>query len=147
MMLRTIALALAGTLTLAQAAHAETAAETAMGWGLVGTWATDCRLPPSESNGYQSYSAASGGRLAHERDFGYRRDAGEILRAALAVGGIDLTIYFPAAAQTRQVTLGKSPDGRMRVLADSFVNTNEYAIRDGKFAGTGANTPWQMRCR
>jgi hypothetical protein len=144
---RKIAAALALTLALAASARAETAGETAAAWGLVGTWAADCRLPPSEGNSYLTYALASGGRMAHERDVGFRRDVAEVVRAALAVGGIDLVVYFPAAAQTRQLTIAKSPDGRLRVLADTFVNTNEYAIRDGKIADTGVDTPWQSRCR
>src|SRR5262245_17363457 len=72
---------LAAILSLAHIAHAESVAETAAAWGLMGTWATDCRLPPSEGNSYLSYAVASGGRLAHERDVGFRRDVAEVLRA------------------------------------------------------------------
>ena len=138
---------MAGALILAPIAHAETVAETAAAWGLMGTWAADCRLPPSEINGYLSYAAAPGGRLAHERDFGLRRDVADVLRATLAVGGIELVVYFPAAAQTRQIIIAKSPDGRLRVVSDAFPSTNEYAVRDGKLAASGTDTPWQARCR
>jgi hypothetical protein len=138
---------LASALALASMAHAENPAETAAAWGLMGTWAADCRLPPSENNTYLSYVAASGGRLTHERDAGIRRDVADVVRTTLAVGGIDLVVYFPAAAQTRQLTIAKSPDGRLRVLADAFVNTNEFAVRDGKVGGTGEDTPWQSKCR
>jgi hypothetical protein len=142
-----LGLLFAGVLALPTVTLAETVADTAADWGLVGVWALDCRLPPSQGNAYQAYVVASGGRLVHERDFGLRQDAGDVLRATLAVGGIDLLVYFPASAQTRLITLAKSPDGRLRILSDSFTSTNEYAVRDGKFAGTGIDTPWQMRCR
>ena len=39
------------------AARAETPAETAAAFGLLGTWAVDCRLPPSLGNGYLTYAA------------------------------------------------------------------------------------------
>jgi hypothetical protein len=142
-----LALLLAGAIALPAVAHAETMAETAADWGLVGVWAWDCGLPPSDFNTYQTYIVAPGGALVHERDFGFRRDTGEVVRAALAVGGIDLTVYFPVSGRTRQITLARSPDGRLRTLSDSFISTNEYAIRDGKFAASGVDTPWQMRCR
>lgn len=138
---------LAAMVALGPAAHAETAAETAAAWGLLGTWSLDCRLPPSEGNSYMSYVVMPGGRLAHERDFGGRRDANEVLRAMLGVGGIDLTVYFPASAQTRQITLARSPDGRVRAIADSLLSSNEFAIWDGRFIATGTETPWQVRCR
>lgn len=142
-----LGLLFAGALALTQPAHAETAVETAAAWGLLGTWSLDCRLPPSEGNGYVSFMAMPGGRLMHERDFGGRRDANDVLRVTLGVGGIDLTIYFPASAQTRLITVARTPDGRLRTMSESLPNSNEFAIWDGKFAATGIETPWQMRCR
>jgi hypothetical protein len=128
-------------------ARAETPAETAAAFGLLGTWAVDCRLPPSLANGYMTYVAAPGGNVAHDRDFGSQRNVGEIVRASLTAGGIDLVVFFPVTAQSRQITLAKSADGRMRTIADSFINSNEYAVRDGKLLATGVDMPWQMRCR
>lgn len=138
---------LAAAILLPAAARAESAAQAAAAWGLVGTWAFDCRLPPSEGNGYLTYQVTPAGGLAHERDFGRRRDANEVLRAAEAVGGLELTVYFPASAQTRQMVLAKTADGRVRLVSETFASTGEAAVRDGKVAATGADTPWQMRCR
>ena len=69
------------------------------------------------------------------------------MRASLTAGGIDLVVFFPVSAQSRQITIAKAADGRMRTIADSFINANEYAIRDGRLLATGAEMPWQMRCR
>jgi len=129
------------------AARAETPAETAAAFGLLGTWAVDCALPPSLANGYLSYVATPGGNIAHDRDFGSQRNTGEIVRAALTAGGIDLVVFFPASAQSRQITLAKTADGRLRIITDAFITTKEYAIRDGKLLSTGTDMPWQMRCR
>ena len=137
------------TLALGYAAvtRAETPAETAAAFGLLGTWAVDCRLPPSLANAYLTYAATPGGNIAHDRDFGSQRNIGEVVRASLTAGGIDLVVFFPVSAQSRQITIGKSGDGRMRTVADSFINSREYAIRDGKLLATGTEVPWQMRCR
>jgi hypothetical protein len=51
------------------------------------------------------------------------------------------------SAQSRQITIARAADGRLRTIADSFINSNEYAIRDGKLLATGTEMPWQMRCR
>ena len=142
-----LAVLLAAAMALPTSARAETAAEAAAAWGLVGTWAFDCRLPPSEGNGYLTYQVTPAGGLAHERDFGRRRDANEVLRAAESVGGLELTVYFPAAAQTRQLVLARSADGRMRLVSETLASTGEVAVRDGKIASTGTDTPWQVRCR
>jgi hypothetical protein len=128
-------------------ARAETPAETAAAFGLLGTWAVDCRLPPSAANGYLTYAATPGGNIAHDRDFGSQRNIGEVVRASLTAGGIDLVVFFPVSAQSRQITIARAADGRLRTIADSFINSNEYAIRDGKLLATGTEMPWQMRCR
>ena len=93
-------------------ARAETPAETAAAFGLLGTWAVDCRLPPSLGNGYLTYAAAPGGNIAHDRDFGSQRNVGEVVRASLTAGGIDLVVFFPVSAQSRQITIAKAADGR-----------------------------------
>jgi hypothetical protein len=134
-------------LTQATAARAETPAETAAAFGLLGTWAVDCRLPPSLANAYLTFAATPGGNIAHDRDFGSQRNIGEVVRASLTAGGIDLVVFFPVSAQSRQITITKAGDGRMRTIADSFINSNEYAVRDGKLLATGTEMPWQMRCR
>jgi len=140
-------LALVGLLMSLGPARAETPAETAAAFGLLGTWAVDCRLPPSLANGYLTYAATPGGNIAHDRDFGSQRNVGEVVRASLTAGGIDLVVFFPVSAQSRQITITKAADGRMRTIADSFINANEYAVRDGVLLATGTQMPWQMRCR
>jgi hypothetical protein len=140
------ALAFASLLMGLGQARAETPAETAAAFGLLGTWAVDCRLPPSLANGYLTYAATPGGNIAHDRDFGSQRNVGEVVRASLTAGGIDLVVFFPVPAQSRQITITKA-DGRMRTIADSFINANEYAVRDGVLLATGTQMPWQMRCR
>lgn len=142
-----LAALLAVTLLLPPSARAETAAQAASAWGLVGTWTFDCRLPPSEGNAYLTYQVTPAGGLAHERDFGRHRDSNEVLRAAETVGGLELTVYFPASAQTRQIVLARAPDGRVRLVSETLASTGEVAVRDGKDASTGVDTPWQMRCR
>src|SRR5262245_11624773 len=140
-------LVLVGLALLSGPGRAETPAETAAAFGLLGTWAVDCRFPPSVGNGYMTWVAAPGGNIAHDRDFGSQRNVGEVMRASLTAGGIDLVVFFPATAQSRPSTIDRAPDGRLRPLADSFINSNEYAVRDGKLLATGADMPWQMRCR
>jgi hypothetical protein len=58
-----------------------------------------------------------------------------------------LSWFFPAAAQSRQITIAKTADGRLRTIADGFISSNAYAIRDGRLLATGADMPWQMRCQ
>jgi hypothetical protein len=143
-------LVLAGTLALpigVPAARAERPAETAAAFGLLGTWAVDCALPPSFANTYLTYSAAPGGNIAHHRDFGVQRSIAEIQHASLTAGGIELVAYFPALAQSRQMTIARSADDRIRTISDGFITTNEFTVRDGILLATGTAAPWHVRCR
>src|SRR4030095_14340935 len=54
------ALAFASLLMGLGQARAETPAETAAAFGLLGTWAVDCRMPPSVANGYLTYARTPG---------------------------------------------------------------------------------------
>jgi hypothetical protein len=66
-----LALALVFSLALARDASAETVAQTASKWGLIGTWALDCSLPPDRGKGaLLAYEVAPGGRVVHRRNFG-----------------------------------------------------------------------------
>src|SRR5262249_32466516 len=109
---------------------------------------------PSLANGYLSYVATPGGNIAHDRDFGSQRNTGEVVRAALTAGGIDLVVFFPASAQSRQITLAKTADGRLRIITDALITTNESPLPTTKASAAGAGRrlsagpdwPGQMRC-
>ena len=57
-------------------ASADSAAETASRWGLIGRWSLDCSLPPDHDRGaVLAYEIADDGRLVYLRDFGDRPTA------------------------------------------------------------------------
>jgi len=117
-------------------------------WGLLGTWSLDCTKAASNANGYLSYVVKDRGRVAHERNFGDRRDSNEVLQATLAPdGSIALTVHFKELSQTRKWIIVRGSDGRVRTISNNLVNTNEYTIKDGKFTANGNPTSWQARCR
>jgi len=70
------ALAIPFLLTLTLNASAETVAETARAWGLIGAWSLDCSVAPDRGQGaVLAYEIASGDRVVHRRDFGDASDA------------------------------------------------------------------------
>lgn len=144
---RFIAVCILGSLTSANGASAQTVAEVASGWGLPGTWQTDCKAPVSRSNVSSTY-AVRGGKLFVDRAFGDGTDSSAITAAAVkADGALDIVIIFTSTSQTRQLAHIKGSDGRMRAIYNRNVDTNEYSVKDGKFTGNGSATPWQTRCR
>jgi hypothetical protein len=145
---RTLVLLFVALLSSADAAMAQTPADTLRRWGLLGTWAIDCSKPASGSNGYLVYVADSGGKVSHNREFGDRRDTNTVEKARTGRGGaLELTVNFPGLSQSRKFTLMMGADGRIRAMANSKADGTEPTIKDGKFTANGQDTPWQTRCR
>jgi hypothetical protein len=146
--LRSLILVLAGLVALPGPGVAQSTAEIASRWGLIGTWALDCSQPASGSNGYLTYVVRRAGQVSHERDFGDRQDVNEVKQLSVGFGGaLELVIDFPALKHARKFTLLMGPDGRIKAMANSRADGTEPTIRDGKFTGNGGETPWQVRCR
>jgi hypothetical protein len=145
--IRLFGLVLLAVVATSEASLAQTVAEAASKWGLVGTWRLDCSKPVSGSDGALQY-VVRGGKLFHDREFGDRRDSNPVTVATVkADGSIEIIINFVSLSQTRQFSLVKGSDGRMRAVSNRDVNTNVYSIKRGKFTGNGNITPWQTRCR
>jgi len=128
-------------------AIAGSAAQAASEWGLLGTWALDCSLPPDRDRGARlSYRIAEDGRLILARDFGNASDTNEISDAQIeADGSLRLTVEFPAIHQTRIYRLAKDGDGNIRAISNRD-SKGRYSIRNGRFSATGQPTPKQARC-
>jgi hypothetical protein len=136
------------SLALAPDASAETAAETARKWGLIGPWALDCSLPPDRNKGtLLAYEITSNGKLVHRRNFGDTSDESPVLSAELSDNGmLNLRVLFPSLKQTREYGLMKQPDGTLRAIYNRN-QKEEYTIRDGKFTDNGNPTPLQHKCK
>jgi hypothetical protein len=147
--IRLLALSILAVLATTEASLAQTVAETASKWGLVGTWRLDCSTPASRSNGDLQY-VVRGGKLFHDREFGDARDSNVVVSATRKTNGsLEIAVNFVSFSppQTRQFAFVKGSDGRIRAVSNRNVDTNEYSIKDGKFSANGNDTPWQTRCR
>ena len=64
-------------------AAAETIAETATKWGLIGAWSLDCALPKDRGKGtLLIYEATPDGGVSHVRDFGDAKQKTRCFRPA-----------------------------------------------------------------
>ncbi len=140
-------LAVLFSLTLTLGVSAETVAQTARKWGLIGPWSLDCSLPPDRNKGtVLAYVIASGGRVLHRRNFGDSRDESEVVTAEVSRDGmLNLRVFFPSLKQTREYGLAMQPDGTIRAMYNRN-QKGEYTIRDGKFTANGNPTPPQHKC-
>ena len=143
-----LALAVLFTLTLTLNASAETVAQTARQWGLIGPWSLDCSLPPDRNKGtVLAYEIAPGDRVAHRRNFGDTTDESEVVTAEVSGDGmLNLRVFFPSLKQIREFGFIMQPDGTMRAMYNRN-RKDEYTIRDGKFTADGNPTPSQHKCR
>ena len=141
------ALAIPFLLTLTLNASAETVAETARAWGLIGAWSLDCSVAPDRGQGaVLAYEIASGDRVVHRRDFGDASDESEVVTAKVSGDGmLNLRVFFPKLKQTREYGFAMQPDGTMRAMYNRNQN-GEYTIRNGKFTANGNPTPPQHKC-
>ena len=81
-----LALAILFSLTLTLEVSAETVAQTARKWGLIGSWSLDCSLPPDRNKGtVLAYVIAPDGRVLHRRNFGESTDESEVIAANTAL--------------------------------------------------------------
>ncbi|MCX7360976.1 MAG: hypothetical protein NTV97_03715 [Alphaproteobacteria bacterium] len=143
---RSLFVVLLGVLSTAGPASAETPAQAAARWGLLGTWRLDCTTPASQAN--QSFTfAVREGRLFQDRNLGGdAQDSSPMTQATIRPDGkILLTTVFSGG--TREAVFMKSDDGRRRrVMSNRGVDTDEYTIRDGLYVSNGQPTPWSTRC-
>ena len=143
---RSLLIVLLGVLAAAAPASAETPAQAAARWGLLGTWRLDCTKATSQAN--QAFTfAVRNGQLFQDRHLGGDdRDSSPMTQAEVrSDGSILLTTVFSGG--TRQAVFMKSDDGRRRrVMSNRDVDTDEYTIRDGLYVSNGQPTPWSTRC-
>ena len=118
-------------------AEAQTAAEVAANWGLLGVWRFRCNTPPSRNDNEINY-AVRDGRLYMDRDWGSGRDSGLVTEAAvLPDGALDLTIVFPSLSQTRQNVFRKIGTHLLYPRVSRNIANDEHSTRDGRNAATG----------
>lgn len=134
-------------LMLGSPASAETVAQTARQWGLLGPWSLDCSLPPDHARGaVLSYDVTDDDHLIYRRDFGDSQDEAEVLAATVSDDGvINLRVYFPSLKQTREYGMKHLDDGNIRAVYNRN-EQNQYSIKDGKFTANGKPTPAQHKC-
>lgn len=128
-------------------ASAETVAQTARKWGLIGPWSVDCSLKPDRNRStVLAYEIAPGDRVVHRRIFGDTRDESEVVTAEVSSDGLlNLRVFFPSLKQTREYGLMMQPDGTIRAMYNRN-QKGEYTIKDGKFTANGNPTPSQHKC-
>jgi hypothetical protein len=128
--------------------------QAATAWGLPGVWQHDCEAPVGLDNPRYRYSIEDG-KILLRRDFGGKaKDASGISDVeTTSTGEIQYVVHFAQLGDSRQDrasrrnVLAKSPDGRIRTVANEDAGTGEESVVGGIRAEDRNPTPWMSRCR
>ena len=136
-----------GLLASATCVQAETGAEVAAGWGLLGEWRNvDCTAPASPQAPSMKFLVKDG-KLYLDRNFGGKADSNLVTSAEVGPGGVLLvTIALEVTREMRELVFLKAEPKRLQTLANRNAATGEFTIRDGKIVNGGQPAPLLNRC-
>ncbi len=141
-----VSFALIGLVVAPSGAVAQSNADIAQGWGLLGTWRLDCGRPRSRENPDLKY-VVRGGKLFHDRDFGDATDSQPVIAATPRPdNALELVVRFNGFSQTRQFIFVHGDSGTLRTVYNRDVDSGSQSITDGKFTANGEPAPWQYHC-
>jgi hypothetical protein len=141
-----VALTLATSTLAMRDATASEAADAARKWGLIGTWAVDCSVPPDKASPLIICAIGSGDRVLLRRDYGNRIDEQEVGSVEIAAdGNLLMRTSFPSLKQIRESAIAMAPDGSIRAIYNRN-EKDEYTVRDGIYVANGSPAIALHRC-
>jgi hypothetical protein len=137
---------LTGFVASAAFAQARMPADVAEQWGLIGTWAINCREASDLQNPYYSY-LRQGQALLLRRDMGSLKDENEVLSAVITDDdGIELVTDFKSFSHVMTAHYIKDDADQFHPLSNKD-EKGVYTIQDGKMVKTGSPSPAMTRCQ
>ena len=115
--------------------------------GLLGEWRLDCKSPSSQGDQAIEFVIRDG-KLLQERSAGTVKDLTTITSAVAkpdnSLESVEISATTPP--KTRQIVRRKQGDGRFAIWSNRVAGSEQYSIKDGKFAN-GGTAPTISRCR
>jgi hypothetical protein len=148
-MWRAVLLSLLLVLGAGRAADAQTIESVFRGSGVLGTWAANCAVAPGQAgNTHSIYAAAADGTVTLTYDNGPERapTVYTILRAERRLED-RITYLQENRGDRRQLEIELLHAGDRIKVWSSRRTTGEILVANGNFTASGAESPWQVRCR
>ena len=149
---RGLLLVLALILGLPATAGAETVAQTLRQFGLLGTWADDCGMPPAGNNFHTVYRALSNGNVERTYYNGPNKIYNQYVLSRVNRISSDQVVYSQSGSAGRIDVVLIISGNRYHVLSSQNQNGIVY-VRDGRFTehagdgkSAGLESPWQTKC-
>jgi hypothetical protein len=149
--LRTLLLAAALALALPAAAPAQTSPSDVMrSFGMLGTWATDCSRPSGDDNFYTVYAAMPDGNV--RRTYYNTPDRAKayneyLITRAIRLPADQLSYRQEGSVDHDKIDVILLKDGNQYKIWSSVRENGEVLVENGKYPKSGADSPWQARCR
>jgi hypothetical protein len=137
-----------------ETANAQSVADTIAEFGLIGTWATDCKQPASSSNYLTIYAIKPSGEVSRT----YYDQPGHVYNNYKITGAKrqapDMLSYeqvwdfdgSPAnIAGDRVQVLLNMVDNKFQIVS-SQGSDGSFFVKDRKFPGSGDESQWQFQC-
>ena len=137
-----------------ETANAQSVADTIAEFGLIGTWATDCKQPASSSNYLTIYAIKPSGEVSRT----YYDQPGHVYNTYKITDAKrqapDMLSYeqvwdfegSPAnIAGDRVRVLLNMVDGKFQIVS-SQGSDGSFFVKDRKYPGSGDESLWQSRC-
>jgi hypothetical protein len=130
-------------------ANAQSSREVLSDFGLLGTWATDCSQPSGSSNFYTVYAGMTNGSVRRtyyntpERTTPYNE---YIITRAIKLPADQLSYSQEGTVNHDKIDVILLKDGTKYKIWSSVRASGEVLVKDGKFPGSGDDSPWQAKC-
>jgi hypothetical protein len=147
--MRTTFLCAAFVAFLPALAHAQSTASAIADFGLLGTWAGECRESASPTNNHATYASTSSGgvQLRYQAGEGYQDSIYDIVEAKrLAADRLSMRqVLIGNESVTLEIVLLKQSD-RIRIWSSVFPDGTSL-VEDGILQSfAGRETRWMARC-
>jgi hypothetical protein len=145
-MLRRLLLATVFVGSVVPGAGAQTVANVFREFGLLGTFAADCKKPPGGSNTHTIYAADPNGRVTLTYDNGTGDRTVNVILEAEIRGATRIHYLQQNRASGARIEVEVSKTGDTIQVWWSRRSTGEVLVREGRFMAAKGSSPVQTRC-
>jgi hypothetical protein len=114
-------------------------------FGLIGSWALNCKAPPSPANPFMSFDPSADGEPIRQIITGRPQyDSHVPVSKVSAIGTTRLQLSYPQGGVTITVVLEKDQQGIRPI--DATASDGIVSVKDGIVQYTGQPTAWLIKC-
>lgn len=150
-MLRTMLALFAFVLIASGTASAQTVRQVLQEFGLLGTWQTDCSLPPANNNFRTVYEGLANGDVRRTYYNAPGKIYSQFVLTRVSRVSADQILYEQEGQNDLQFVVLRKVGNQYRVFSNHsragkvYVQEGKY-VKDSNAALHGDDTPWQTKC-